>query len=196
MSFNLSVVLRETAATSPGRTCMVLGERRWTFREVDAAADLVAANLRALGLEPGATIGVQLPNVPQFLFAYYGLVRAGYVMVPMNPLLTAREMAFQLRNSDCRLLVTTDLVAVEALEAARETGDVAVYVVDTGSRGGVDFGVYGVPETFVIDRDGTIVAKIMGASNFPLLASTLDQVLAGSSPGEVVNGPVQREPGG
>lgn len=134
MSFNLSVVLRETAATSPGRTCMVLGERRWTFREVDAAADLVAANLRALGLEPGATIGVQLPNVPQFLFAYYGLVRAGYVMVPMNPLLTAREMAFQLRNSDCRLLVTTDLVAVEALEAARETGDVAVYVVDTGSR--------------------------------------------------------------
>lgn len=70
------------------------------------------------------------------------------------------------------------------------------YVVDTGSRGGVDFGVYGVPETFVIDRDGTIVAKIMGVSNFPLLASTLDQVLAGSSPGEVVNGPVQREPGG
>ena len=63
MSFNLSVVLRETAATSPGRTCMVLGERRWTFREVDAAADLVAANLRALGLEPGATIGVQLDRI-------------------------------------------------------------------------------------------------------------------------------------
>ncbi|EYR64498.1 redoxin [Actinotalea ferrariae CF5-4] len=70
------------------------------------------------------------------------------------------------------------------------------YVVDTGSRGSVDFGVYGVPETFVLDREGTIVAKIMGASNFPLLAGTLDQVLAGASPGEMVNGPVQREPGG
>lgn len=70
------------------------------------------------------------------------------------------------------------------------------YVVDTGSRGGIDFGVYGVPETFVIDREGTIVAKIMGASNYALLASTLDEVLAGRSPGEVVNGPVQREPGG
>ncbi|UER55994.1 redoxin family protein [Kineosporiaceae bacterium SCSIO 59966] len=70
------------------------------------------------------------------------------------------------------------------------------YVVDSGSRGGLEFGVYGVPETFVIDRDGTIVAKITGASTFPLLASTLDQVLAGKSPGEMVNGPVQRAPGG
>ncbi|NMR21048.1 redoxin family protein [Cellulomonas fimi] len=75
-------------------------------------------------------------------------------------------------------------------------GESYEYVTDSGSRGAVDFGVYGVPETFVIDREGTIVAKIMGASNFPLLSSTLDQVLAGRSPGEVVNGPVQREPGG
>jgi cytochrome c biogenesis protein CcmG/thiol:disulfide interchange protein DsbE len=67
------------------------------------------------------------------------------------------------------------------------------YVVDSGSKGAVDFGVYGVPETFIIDREGTIVAKIVGASNFSLLASTLDKVLANKTPGEIVNGPVQKE---
>lgn len=70
------------------------------------------------------------------------------------------------------------------------------YVADSGSAGAIDFGVYGVPETFVIDPEGTIVAKITGASTFPLLASTLDQVLAGKSPGATVNGPVQTAPGG
>lgn len=75
-------------------------------------------------------------------------------------------------------------------------GESYQYVADSGSAGAIDFGVYGVPETFVIDREGTIVAKITGASNFPLLVSTLDQVLAGKSPGTTVNGPVQRAPGG
>lgn len=70
------------------------------------------------------------------------------------------------------------------------------YVTDPGSAGAVDFGVYGIPETFFIDREGTIVGKITGASTFPLLASTLDQVLAGTSPGATVNGPVQSAPGG
>lgn len=68
------------------------------------------------------------------------------------------------------------------------------YVTDPDSRGAVDFGVYGIPETFFIDPEGTIVAKITGASDFPLLASTLDQVLAGTSPGEVENGPVLPAP--
>lgn len=69
------------------------------------------------------------------------------------------------------------------------------YVTDTGSRAAVDFGVYGVPETFVIDRGGTIVAKITGASTFPLLAGTLDAVLAGQAPGAIKNGPIQSSPG-
>jgi long-chain acyl-CoA synthetase len=133
MSFNVSVMLRETATATPEKACVVLGRRSWSFREVDAAADLVAANLRALGLAPGTAVGVQLPNVPQFLFAYFGITRAGCVMVPMNPLLTAREVAHQLRTADCELLVTTDAVAAEALAGARGAGDVAVYVVDTGA---------------------------------------------------------------
>lgn len=108
---------------------MVLGQRSWTYQEVDQAADLISTNLQALGLAPGTKIGVQLPNLPQFLSAYFGLARAGYVMVPLNPLLTARETTFMLGNSDCELLITTDAVAAEAVKAVQQIGDIPVYVV-------------------------------------------------------------------
>ena len=93
MTFNISVLLRESAAEHPDRPCVILGDRAWIYAEVDAAADLVAANLSGLGLAPGTSVAVQLPDIPQFLFAYFGLVRAGFVMVPLNPLLTPREIA-------------------------------------------------------------------------------------------------------
>lgn len=69
------------------------------------------------------------------------------------------------------------------------------YVTDPGSRTAVDFGVYGVPETFFIDRTGTIVAKITGASTVSLLSSVLDTMLAGRVPDSTTQGPVQPAPG-
>ncbi|MFC7339898.1 TlpA family protein disulfide reductase [Saccharopolyspora griseoalba] len=61
-------------------------------------------------------------------------------------------------------------------------GDGYRYVTDPGSELSVAFGVFGIPETFFIDRNGTVVAKISGASNYELLARTLDDVLAGREP--------------
>lgn len=71
------------------------------------------------------------------------------------------------------------------------------YVADPGSRIAIDFGVFGVPETFFIDRDGKIAAKITGASTFPLLSGTIDALLANRPPDPEVNtGPVKSGPGG
>lgn len=70
------------------------------------------------------------------------------------------------------------------------------YVTDPGSRLAIDFGVFGVPETFFIGRDGRIVAKISGASTLPLLSGTLDALLADRTPDPIVkNGPVKSRPG-
>lgn len=74
-------------------------------------------------------------------------------------------------------------------------GDGYRYVTDPGSRAAVEFGVYGVPETYVIDRTGTIVAKITGESNSRLLAEVLDAVLAGREPRSRLEGTVQPGPG-
>ena len=68
------------------------------------------------------------------------------------------------------------------------------YVTDPGSRAALDFGVFGVPETYVLDRSGTIAAKITGPVTFALLAGALDDVLAGRQPRSRTNGPVQSAP--
>ena len=70
------------------------------------------------------------------------------------------------------------------------------YVTDPQSKLAIDFGVFGVPETFFIDRDGTIAAKITGASTLPLLSEVLDDMLSGRDPAAESNtGPVQPAPG-
>lgn len=61
-------------------------------------------------------------------------------------------------------------------------GDGYRYVSDPDSRLALEFGVFGIPETYFIDRNGTIVAKITGASNYALLSRTLDDILAGRAP--------------
>lgn len=70
------------------------------------------------------------------------------------------------------------------------------YVTDPGSTLALDFGVFGLPETFFLDERGTIVAKITGESDFAVLAGTLDSILAGQRPGARTVGPVQPSPGG
>lgn len=69
------------------------------------------------------------------------------------------------------------------------------YVTDPGSRLALDFGVFGIPETFFLDRSGNIVAKITGPSTYPLLSGTLDAILAGRQPRSHTEGTVQPAPG-
>jgi len=68
------------------------------------------------------------------------------------------------------------------------------YVTDPGSQLALDFGVFGIPETFFLDRTGTIVAKITGPANRALLSRVLDALLAGRQPESRANGPVQPAP--
>ena len=74
--------------------------------------------------------------------------------------------------------------------------EITEYLDDPGSRAAISFGVFGVPETFFVDPEGIIVAKVVGASDSLLLASTLDGILAGDQPGEQVVGDTQSGPGG
>ena len=69
------------------------------------------------------------------------------------------------------------------------------YVTDPGSRAAVEFGVYGVPETYFIDRTGTVVAKITGETDSALMAEVLDSILAGREPQSRTDGTVQPGPG-
>ncbi|MGW1913546.1 AMP-binding protein [Streptomyces sp. NPDC002076] len=70
-----------------------------TYEQLDEASAPLAAVLRDRGVRPGDTVTMIMPNVPLFPVVYYGILRAGGVVVPVNPLLKAGEAAFVLRDS-------------------------------------------------------------------------------------------------
>jgi long-chain acyl-CoA synthetase len=133
VSFNLASICREAAMETPDKTALIFDDVRITYAQLDALSDGIAAGLRAQGVGRGTAVGLQLPNIPHFLIAYFGILKAGAAAVPMNVLLKAPEVAHQLRDSGARLLVTWDGVAAEAAKGAAEAGNVPLYVVVTGA---------------------------------------------------------------
>jgi len=102
---------------------------RLTYRELDRASDRLAAALTAAGIKPGDPVALQLPNIPQFLISYFGILKAGGAVVPLNVLLRAPEVAFHLGDSGARVLITWEGVLAEARKGAEAAGLDQVYAV-------------------------------------------------------------------
>jgi long-chain acyl-CoA synthetase len=141
MSFNLAVILSESARSAPDHPVAVFDGGQLTYRHLDMASDRVAANLAAAGIEPGDRIALQLPNIPQFLVAYFGILKAGAVVVPLNVLLRAPEIAFHLSDSGARVLITWEGVLAEAAKGAEAAGLGRIYAVGhaAGAGGALPF---------------------------------------------------------
>ena len=129
MNFNLAVILCETAAASPDKPVAVFDGGQLTYRELDELSDRLAASLERAGIEPGDPVALQLPNIPQFLISYFGILKAGAVAVPMNVLLKAPEMAFHLGDSRAKILITWEGVLGEAAKGAEAAGLSEIYAV-------------------------------------------------------------------
>src|SRR5262245_3787120 len=121
-----------------------------TYQDLDRASARVAGLLRRLGVELGDRVAIMLPNVSEFAITYYGVLRAGAVVVPMNPLLKAREIGYYLGDSEAKLIFTWHGVADEAQLGAKET-QAEVIVVDPAGFGEILAGADPVPD--VVDRE-------------------------------------------
>jgi len=148
MDFNLAVMLRESARRTPDKTAVILGDVRLSYAQLDELSDRLAASLTAAGLAPGDRVGLQLPNIPPFVISYFGILKAGGVVVPMNVLLKAPEIAFQLENSGARTLITYGGFADEAAKAAEAAKVTQLYVV-----GEAPAPVNGIPFETLVDGD-------------------------------------------
>ncbi|HEY7049035.1 MAG TPA: long-chain fatty acid--CoA ligase [Jatrophihabitantaceae bacterium] len=138
MSFNLAIMLREAAKSAPDKRFLRFATGSMTFAEVDEASGRLATALRGRGLTPGDKVAVRLANVPEFVIAYFGILKAGLAMVPLNPLLKADEIAYHLDDSDSRMLITSAFMADEvaaALNKVEGVAPVAVGAADTGWPG-------------------------------------------------------------
>ncbi|MFI5082651.1 MAG: AMP-binding protein, partial [Streptosporangiales bacterium] len=117
MSFNLATILTETTLAAPEAPACRFAGTTTTYRELDELSGRCAAGLRAAGLSPGQVVALQLPNIPHFLIAYFGALKAGLVVLPLNPLLVAPELEYHLTDSAAALLVGFEGMHAEAAKA-------------------------------------------------------------------------------
>jgi long-chain acyl-CoA synthetase len=128
MSLNLASLLTESAERTPEAPAIRLGDNELSYAALDDQSARLATLLREKGFEPGDRVGVMLPNVPEFPIAYYGVLRAGGVVVPMNVLLKRREIAFYLEDSGTKLLLAWHGFVDEARGGATDAGAKTVEV--------------------------------------------------------------------
>jgi len=102
--------LRRIAAAHPGREVLVdvPSGRRWTYAQFDADTDTLARGLIARGIEAGDRVGIWSPNCPEWVLLQYATAKAGMVLVNINPAYRSHELAYVLRQSGVRMLVSAE----------------------------------------------------------------------------------------
>ena len=154
---NLSVVLTDSARRDPEHPAILFGDRTTTYGELDAASSQVASALVGLGVLPGDRVALSCPNIPYFPIVYFGILKAGAVVVPLNVLFKRREIAYHLSDSGAKVhfcFEGTDQLPM-------------------GSEGYAGFGeAPGCEQFIVITADPTASSPVEGTS-------TLGELIAG-----------------
>jgi long-chain acyl-CoA synthetase len=119
---NLTQILAGSAGRYPERPAILSADRVISYAELDDASARVASYLAGRDFQPGDRAGLMLANTPEFCVLYYGVLRAGGVVVPMNPLLKSREVEYYLGDSGARLLFAAKSSPGEPVEGAEAAG--------------------------------------------------------------------------
>jgi long-chain acyl-CoA synthetase len=127
----LATTLTTTADQHGDRPAVRLDDYSLSYSELHESSLRVAALLRARDVGPGDRVGIVLPNVPAFPVLFYGALAAGAVVVPMNPLLKAREVQYYLEDSGASIVFAWKDMADESRTAAESVG-IDCIVVDPG----------------------------------------------------------------
>jgi acyl-CoA synthetase (AMP-forming)/AMP-acid ligase II len=102
--------LKKRAQQTPDKACVIFYGREMTFGQLDDYSDRFAAYLAAQGLEKGDRVAVLMPNCPQFLIAFYGILKLGAIHVPVNPLFKEAEFVYEMQDAGPRAIVALDLL--------------------------------------------------------------------------------------
>ncbi len=161
MSANLAGILTRSAQSRGDATALKLDDVEVSYAALDGASAHVAGLLKAKGVGPGDRVGVMLPNVPYFAVCYYGVLRAGATVVPMNVLLKGREVAFYCSDPESKVMFAWHDFAEAAEQGAEEAGTECI-LVEPGAFeklvGAAD------PQTEVVDRAADDTAVILYTS--------------------------------
>ncbi len=161
MSENLACILTKAAEQNPDGIAIKLDDVELTYGALGGASAHMAGLLKAKGVEPGDRVGVMLPNVPYFPVVYYGVLRAGGVVVPMNVLLKGREVGFYLEDPGAKICIAWGDFAEAAEKGAADAGAECILV-----KPGEFEQMLGEaePDTELADRDAQDTAVILYTS--------------------------------
>ena len=106
----LNAILEKTTKEHPEKAAIAYAEREITYAELDSLSNRFASALASLGVKKGDRVAVFLPNIPHFVIAYYGALKAGAVLTAISPLHKEREVAHQLCDSEAETIVALDLL--------------------------------------------------------------------------------------
>lgn len=157
---NLASDLDAAADRFGDRVAVCQDTDRLTYAGLADRTARVAGWLAGQGIRPGDRVGIMLPNVIAFPVLYYGVLRAGGIVVPMNPLLKAREIAHYLSDSGARMILGAATTAGE-IRAAADKVDVRAHLVDTSLLAEV---AAAPPRTDPVARSGDATAVILYTS--------------------------------
>ncbi len=105
---SLGEILQERADRFPEKTALHYDGSKISYGELNSLADRFATGLQSQGVDKGDRLAIYLPNLPQFVFTYYGALRAGAIVVAVSPLYKERELAHILTDSGAKALVCLD----------------------------------------------------------------------------------------
>src|SRR3954464_9457217 len=175
---NFAQELTKAATEAADRPAVKLDDIVLNYAILDAAAARAAGLLRSKGIAPGDAVGLQMPNVPYFPIVYFGALRLGAVVVPMNPLLKGREVEYHLSDSGAKVIVAWHHFAAPAGEGAEAAGAECL-VAKPGEFEQLLGGAEPVDE--VVDRaddDAAVIIYTSGTTGTPKGATLMHSNLA------------------
>jgi long-chain acyl-CoA synthetase len=157
---SLYEILRRTAIEIPDKTATIFLGAELTYGQIKEQADRLATAFHRLGVKKGDCVGIMLPNCPQYLIATFAILRLGAIVVNINPLYTARELAVVANDSGFRLLLTLDVLAPVALSIKEQTGIENVLITSAA-----EYSAAGVPTSKV--EGARLMSELLASVNAP-----------------------------
>jgi long-chain acyl-CoA synthetase len=130
---NVADLVSVTAKRTPDATALIFQDQPISYGALDREIDRAAAGFAALGIRPGDRVALLVHNVPHFVYAYYGLLRAGGVMIPLNTMYTSEEVSYIVADADARAVVVAEPF-VGIVDGLRDTLPMLEHIIVAGTR--------------------------------------------------------------
>ena len=171
---SLVALLDESFKKYAGRMAYKFMGKAITFAQIDDASRALAAYLQAQGLEKGDRIAIMMPNVPQYPVACAAVLRAGYVVVNVNPLYTPRELEHQLKDSGAKLIIIVENFATTLQQVLAAVPTKKIVITALGD-------MLGFPKSALVNYVVRNVKKMVPAYELPGAVKFNDALAQGRS---------------